>query len=212
MTAHAPLQELVALVADLDMEYSLRGLLNRRSKLGIAFSGQLQIRRHPNRDPGCRVDSQEFLRPFCNQFRYALVMFDLEGSGKDTLPRTELENRIESQLFANGWQNRAAVVVIAPELENWVWSNSPEVDRICGWNRRSPSLREWLVAKGHVKNLTDKPERPKEAFRAALRAARKQPSASLFRQLAESVDFEGCVDPAFNKLRAVLQKWFPKNS
>jgi hypothetical protein len=33
-------------------------------------------------------------------------------------------------LFTSGWENRAAAVVLDPELEIWVWSDSPEVEAV----------------------------------------------------------------------------------
>jgi hypothetical protein len=53
-----------------------------------------------------------------------------------------------------------------------------------------------------------KPDRPKEAMLAALHAARMQRSASIFRSLAQKVDFGKCTDRAFCKFRRLLQEWF----
>jgi hypothetical protein len=43
-----------------------------------------------------------------------------------------------------------------------------------------------------------------------LRITRKKRSSSLYMQLAEQVDFSGCVDPAFIKLRDILKLWFSR--
>jgi hypothetical protein len=54
-----------------------------------------------------------------------------------------------------------------------------------------------------------KPERPKEAMKAAMRQVRKSSSSSVFRELAEKVSVHRCTDPAFQKLRDTLREWFP---
>jgi len=107
------------------------------------------------------------------------------------------------------WGDKAKAIILIPVLEIWVWSDSPHVDEILGWKDRTPALREWLIREGWLKKRALKPDRPKEAFEAALREAQTPKSSSLFRQLAERVSFERCVDSAFNELKIVLREWFP---
>ncbi|MBN2123166.1 MAG: hypothetical protein JW821_02635 [Deltaproteobacteria bacterium] len=202
-------KDLIALVADADMEAAIRALFSRPSSLGIrpiAFD----VMRHVQRDAGCRSGAHDFLRLWLNAFRYAVVLFDHEGCGREQKARNTVELEVEKRLEANGWRGRCAAVVIAPELESWVWSDSPIVDDILGWRGYEPGLREW------VKSKTDfwqggqaKPERPKEAFEAALRSAGKPRSAVLFEELAGHVSVERCLDPSFLKLKRVLSGWFP---
>ncbi|MSR58466.1 MAG: hypothetical protein EXS05_12570 [Planctomycetaceae bacterium] len=201
--------DLVILAADLDTESALRGLLSRPEALGIRPLAA-QIYRHPGRDPGCRTQAHEYLRSFCNQYDHALVVFDREGCGRERISRVEIEQDIERLLSSNGWESRAAVVVIDPELENWVWSDSPHVDAVCGWSGKSPALRNWLIQRGFLNAGNTKPAPPKQAFREALREVRKQPSASLFTELANRVSLARCSDPAFQKMKSTLQTWFPK--
>ncbi len=171
--------DLVVLVADKDMEQTVRGLLARSPSLGIRAIPDARIFVHMGRDSGCRTQCQDFLRSLQKQYRFAIVIFDLEGSGGETSARSDLEQSIERKLYANGWNQRAAVIALEPELEVWVWSDSPEVDEILGWAGRDPGLREWIRDRFELTELR-KPQRPKEAMRAALREARKQPSAALF--------------------------------
>ena len=72
--------DLVVLVADKDMEVTVSGLLARSQSLAMRTTS-VDIYRHPQRDPGCRLRSADFLRSFSRQYRYALVMFDREGCG-----------------------------------------------------------------------------------------------------------------------------------
>jgi hypothetical protein len=203
-------KDLVVLAADKDMEETLLGLLRRERSLGIRKIS-FAIYRHPGRDSSCRTNGASFLRSFCNQFSHAVLIFDHDGSGAEATAAEQLEEDLESQLERNGWQDRAAVIVIEPELESWVWSDSTEVDQVVGWGGRIPDLRRWLVDVGFLPTTSVKPKQPKEAFRQALRHVRKQPSAALFKQLALRVSFRRCEDRAFQKLVAKLQEWFPEN-
>lgn len=109
----------------------------------------------------------------------------------------------------NGWGDRAAAIVIEPELEAWVWSISKQVDEKLGWSNRSPKLREWLQRETAFWPADQaKPARPKEAMEKALREVRKPRSSSIFEDLAKSVSLKGCSDPAFAKLTGKLVEWF----
>lgn len=205
-------KDLVILVADQDIEFSVRGLLSRHRTLGFRKLSykDYDIFRHLGKDPGCLLECHEFLRPFFDQYAHALVMFDREGCGKDDLSRDHLENMVERQLAISGWGNRAAAIVFDPELEVWVWSGSPHVDAVLGWKGKQPDLITWLVDKGFREEFEAKPNRPKKAVEEALRISSKARSASLYRQLAERVSLKKCVDPAFNKFKTILQTWFPE--
>jgi hypothetical protein len=200
-------KDLVVLVADGDMEQALRGLLGRPQALGIRPIAY-EIIRHPQRDPGCRQEGQRLLQPYRQQYRHALVVFDWEGSGGEATEPASLEQQVQQRLADAGWENDAAVVVLNPELESWVWSDSPQVARVLGWSESSDALRTWLTEKGFLKALETKPVRPKEAVEAVLRHARKPRSAAIYRELADKVSLQRCSDPAFAKLQSILREWF----
>jgi len=120
-----------------------------------------------------------------------------------------LESDMERRLGEAEWQDRAAVIVITPELENWVWSDSPHVDRALGWDRSRAVLRNWLQEKGFLDAGAAKPAHPKEAVELVLRTVRKPRSSAIYFELAQSVSTERCTDPAFLKLRRCLREWFP---
>ncbi|MFN3690854.1 MAG: hypothetical protein ACK4UU_08030, partial [Fimbriimonadales bacterium] len=104
-------------------------------------------------------------------------------------------------LSASGWDNRAAVIVIEPELENWVFSPSPHVaDVIADGNR--------AICDKYYDPTQGKPVRPKETMQQILREAKVQRSSALFYKLAQKVSLAGCADPAFQKLKKALQGWF----
>ena len=200
-------QDLIVVVADADAKQAVAGMLRRPESLRIRPI-QFQVDRYSVRDPGCCRTSHKYLRSFIRQFDHAIVMFDRHGSGRDIASREEIETAVERQLAINGWKERSAAIVCDPELEIWVWSDSPEVEEVLGWRGKQPTLGEWLVAEGHCNAGTAKPGDPKEAMRQSLRAVGKSPSASQFRDLAGRVGFARCTDPAFLKFKQTLQLWF----
>jgi hypothetical protein len=202
------MKDLVLLVADKNMEGSLKGILARPAALGlreISFDPYV----HPEQDPGCLRRCHTFLQSFTHQYRYALVLLDHEGCGREETDRLELETELEDRLNGAGWEGRAAAVVIAPELEIWVWSDSPHVERVLGWKEAERPLRDWLVERGYLAPGQLKPHRPKEAVEKILRTVRLPRSSSLYNELARKVGLDRCIDPSFAKLRRLLREWFP---
>jgi hypothetical protein len=201
--------DLVVLVPGKDERETLDGLLSRHSALGIRPLDYRILDPHPRRDPGCFHEAPQDLQPFLLKAQHALVMFDREGSGQEQRSAGEIARDVEGRLRGAGWDDRARALVLDPELEIWVWSDSPHVEKVLGWGDRSPGLREWLREAGLLNTQQIKPDRPKECFDAAIRQARVQRSSALFRRLAEQVSLSRCQDPCFTALRAILTEWFP---
>ncbi|MDD2772267.1 MAG: hypothetical protein PHP45_01065 [Elusimicrobiales bacterium] len=200
-------KDLVILVADKDAELALIELLRRTQALGIRDIN-FDFYKHPNRDSGCFTNAHEFLRSFANHYTHALVVLDKDGSGREGQATYSVENDLKQRLSANGWNERAEVVVIEPELEMWVWSDSPNVDSALGWDGRNPDLRGWLISCNMISASRPKPADPKKVFERALREAKKPKSASIFAELAHNVSFDRCTDSSFTKLKTVLRQWF----
>lgn len=200
-------KDLICLVADKDTQEALQALLQRPEALDIRPPA-FDVFPHPEKDPGCCHHGVDFLRPFATRYRHALLVFDFEGCGREGKTSSKLEQDLQTDLSRNGWDDRARVIVLEPELEVWVWSDSPEVDAILGWSGRFPGLRDWLEQERWLEAGSAKPERPKEAMEAALREARKPRSSATFRKLAETVSFQRCQDQKFLRLKQVLHHWF----
>lgn len=201
-------KDLVLLLADKNMQFAVNGILSRPQSLSIRpVTWDSFV--HPESDPGCLLRADAFLRLFLNRYSHAIVILDREGCGRQHLPREELEAQVEESLAQCGWNDRAVAMVIDPELENWVWSDSSEVERILGWSGQEQPLRQWLSAKGFIDAGSMKPPRPKEAMQEVLRFVRKPRSSALYLQLAQRVGFSRCEDPAFHKLKETLRSWFP---
>jgi hypothetical protein len=199
--------DLILLVADKNIEFGIRGLLDRPQALGIRPL-TVKIYVHPQRDPACARKAHEFLRQFCRDYDRALVVFDHQGCGIENRTPFEIEGQVREVLSANGWDGRADAVVIAPELEAWVFSTSPQVETCLNWPGPEP-LRQWLERRGLWLQQHQKPADPKTALEKALAALRRPRSSAIYESLAGAVVFGQCQDAAFNRFRAVLQNWFP---
>ena len=202
------MKDLVILAADKDLEFALRGMLSRPEALGMRTVEE-DIFVHPEHDPACALRGVDFLDNLSGQYRYSLLIFDHEGSGKEATVPQELQESLNAEFVSSTWGNRARAIVLSPELEMWIWSDSPHIDEVVGWKNRNPRLRPWLIEQDYLQTGEVKPDRPKEAFEAALREARKPRSASLYQQIAERVSLRRCTDTAFLELKGILSNWFP---
>ena len=207
MSSETHSQDLIVLAADKHISACLETLLQeRRTHLAIR-AVSFDIHRHPHSDPGCRTSAAEFLRPFINRYRYALVVFDHRGCGSDQPPDV-VQREVEDQLERNGWQDSRAIA-IAPELESWIWSPSREIARVLGWGHRFRPLQDWLRQQNLWPAGLAKPPEPKKAVEQAIRQKKKVRSSALFKELAAVSTFDGCTDPAFGELRRTLQTLVP---
>lgn len=202
------MKDLLILVADVDAEYTVKGLLSRPESLNIAKIQPPTIVPHLLRDNGCCHGYEDMLRGYVRDHRYAIIMFDKHGSGREEEATADIENDIEQRLARTGWNERCAAIVLEPELESWVWSDSPHVGSVLGWKTLS-ELREWLEQQQLWKADNTKPEDPKEAFKAACRKGQRRISASLFNELASKVQLKHCEERSFLKFKTTLQVWFP---
>lgn len=210
--SNAPDQkDLIVLVADKDAELTVKGLLPRHQAFGIRPISK-DVYSHPEHDPGCLLRGHEFLRSFIHRYAYAIVMLDREGCGKDAVPGEDLEKEIEERLADAGWKDRSTAIVLDPELEIWVWAESPQVDAILGWEGRQPDLRTWLVTRQFIQEKHTKPQQPKSALEKALREVRQPRSSAIYGQLAKQVSFRHCIDRAFVKFWTTLQHWFSEDT
>ncbi len=201
--------DLVALVSGSDDREVLDELLSSRTQALGCRSIDYEIFTHPGRDPGCFNSAPASLEPYRGVARRALVLFDHEGSGQEARSVADVAEDLRLRLDRRGWGDRAGVIVIAPELENWVWSPSPHVGSTLGWDDPQNSLRDWLSINNLWAAGDPKPRRPKECYEAVLRRTRTPRSSALLRQIASRVSLAQCQDPSFEALRDLLRSWFP---
>jgi len=201
-------KDLIVLVADSSTAEGLEALLQRHQSLRIKPIS-FDVRTYPQRDAGVFNRAHTYLTPFMKRYSYALVVLDYEGCGCEAPGPETVSTDVQMRLDRSGWEGRSRVILIYPELDIWVWSDSPHVDRVLGWFGRKPTLREWLKSKELLRKGHPKPERPKEARLAAMKQVGTRESSAIFEKLGSSVSVKRCTDPAFQLLLATLREWFP---
>jgi len=204
-----PKSDLIVLAADRNIESAISGLLSRQESLGIRQI-DYKIFSHTHHDPGCLRESHSFLRNFVDAYSYAMVIFDRVGCGNEIRTREELEADVEHNLNTVGWNGRSIALVLDPELEIWVWKDSPHVASALGWPDNIQFLRSWLIDSGYLTEGDIVPRRPKEAMEAVLRINHKPRSSAIYKQLAETVGLNRCKNPTFIKFRQTIGLWFPR--
>lgn len=183
------MKDLVILVADIQQEKAIQTLLEeRRPSLGLG-PVTLDIFRHSGHDPGVYREAGAFLATFTGQYRYALVLLDIAWEGSPG-SAAEIEQTIQTDLDRRGWRNRSVVIALAPELEVWVWANSPHVPTELGmtWEQ----FRELAEREGYWSPGAVKPAHPKELLEDVLYRTRKRRSSVLFMRLARRVGLAAC--------------------
>jgi hypothetical protein len=202
------MKDLLCLAADEDIEATLTNLLIRREALRIAPI-TFDVRVHPQRDPGCFKQGAAFLGESLAGYKFGLIVFDQAWDGAPSRVPEELEATVRAELERRGLERRADVVVIDPELEARVFSDSPHVETGLGWAGRSPPLKAWLEQQGLWRAGLPKPPDPKRAVEAALHAVRRPRSSAIYANLAAKVSVDRCVDASFARFCARLRSWFP---
>jgi len=200
------MKDLIILVPDKNIQSTFNGILQRHISLNIRKI-HYDIFIHSNRDPGVYSKAAEFLRPFFNKYNYSLVILDKEGSGQEGKSTEETCKKIKEKLECNGWDKRAEIILIEPELEIWAWTDSVHMAQAVGWQNYT-ELKNFIINKGLWPEHMPKPLHPKEAFELALREKKIPRSSSIYKQIADNVTFTRCEDRSFRKLLVILQTWF----
>lgn len=199
------MKDLILLVADKSMEKAIQGGLSRPISLGISPIA-FDFLQHPGRDGGTRTSGSQILSLEKNRYRHALLVLDHEGSGSDQ-SAVELEEKLDNEL-QNVWGHDAKAIVIAPELDVWMWGSDNSLADILRWPEPKP-IREWLAAKGFALDTEGKPLRPKEALEAIFPICKLPRSSAIYEKIAANISLSRCRDSSFLRLKATLQSWFP---
>jgi len=198
--------DLICVVADKCIDAAIDQVLRRPNALGIRDI-TFETIVHPRRDPGCFHESAELLAGYTTHAHHALVVLDQEWMGAPASAGTELERLLEASLQAIGTAKWARAVVIDPELEAWVFADSPHVATALGC-QSFLDLRTKLEGAGLWSADRRKPADPKRAVEWALHQARRPRSSSIYREIATSVSLRRCEDPSFLRLTELLRGWF----
>lgn len=212
-------RDIVFLVADKNMEEVFSAFLSRdkfHHSLGcdeFKFDAGLDIHRHPRKDPGVYNEADAFLETYRDSHYCAVVVLDSEWEGSPGAEkiRTKLEADLKDR-----WE-RFAVIVIDPELEQWVWISRKGADNAhevhphvvsCLKYAKDKPLHQWLRENDNWDEERVKPKRPKDAVEQILKQSRTPRSSAIYRNIVERVSVNGCQDIAFQALVVKLQEWF----
>lgn len=202
-------RDLVFLVADGAMEQMLRGFFGRdqfHRSIGCGpfiFDPREDIIVAPTKDPGVYGTARELLRPFESSYRHAVIMLDRDWEGSPGCDR--IREKITAAM-KDAW-DEFAVIVIDPELEAWVWQESPHVADAF---RCPTNFREILAKSNHWPEDQLKPPDPKAALNHLRKRYRADRQNAAFRRLAATISVRHCQDAAFNHLCTNLRTWFPE--
>jgi hypothetical protein len=210
------MNDLLFLVADRNMAEAVAGLLDRDQVHRVIgcepfdFDSRRDIKVAAGQhDPGLYVRANELLRPLAEDYRHAVVIVDEEWEGSPGAQA--IEQRLWEHLEDAGWaRDRGLALVVCPEADVWLWSDSPHSATALGWPSWT-ALRPALEREGWLSADQRKPSRPKEAAEWALKhCGHKAPrSAALYRQVASSVSVSRCEDAALERLLEGIRVWFP---
>lgn len=210
------MKELLFRVADKCMAEAIAGVFDRPAwdrVIGCRrfdFDSQRDIRVAAGRnDCGLYSEGCELVRPFFGEYRRVVMIVDEAWDGS---PGAEtIEAKLRDHLVRAGWSVEDSLpLVVCPEVDIWLWSESPHSATALGWDSWI-DLRPALHANGWLSPEQAKPALPKEAAEWAVRngSRKKVRSASLYRQVASKVSLERCSDNALVRLVDQLRTWFP---
>ncbi|WP_293687782.1 hypothetical protein [Thiolapillus sp.] len=205
------------LLADKNMQAAFEGFLTRQrchASLGCGafeFDHRIDILvAAGDNDPGLYTRGHELLRPFQSSHHQAVVVLDAEWDGSPGADA--IRQHMTQQITASGWDNdRFRVIVIEPELENWIWQKSDHVARGLGFENHNELILDPDMADAWPEGCC-KPIAPKEAMEHLLRKKRIPRSSSIYKDIASSVSIRHCEDAAFQMLLETLREWFPREN
>ncbi len=211
------MKDLLIVTADNSIKAALCGFFEREGWWNAVGCGRFSIDPQNDikaaqglNDPGLYRRAGDLLQPLAPEYRHVLVILDGEWEGAPSDPhaiRDAVENHIESAGWAKG---DGCGIVIVPELEIWLWADSPHLASLLNFPDFA-SLRQ------HVQTNSDawpvgsaKPADPEEALKVVCRNAPVTPkNPSLFRHVCRAVGTKHCADPAVARLFDALRTWFP---
>lgn len=209
------MRDCIFYVADQNMAETFTGFLNRPNfhlSMGCGafqFDPLLDIARAKGKtDGGLWRHAGSLCKGYLKTHHKLVVALDRDFGGSPG--QTQIRKEIAQQLLSAGWQqSQFIVLVIDPELEQWIWQDNIHVESALKYTR-PPSLRAFLAQTGDWPAGQDKPTDPKAAFeKCVVRQLRGNRSSSLYRKIAANVSVTNCRDAEFQSLRQQLQVWFP---
>lgn len=211
------MRDCIFLLADKNMQAAFEGFFSREAVHQSLGCGAFRF--DPRRDiavaagdndPGLYTRGHELLRPYQKTHRRAVVVLDAQwdGSPGEALIRQHLTDQISS----TGWAtDHFAVIVIDPELENWIWQPNDHVAKGLGFSSSNELMADTDLQTAWPQGQ-DKPSLPKKTLEVLLQKKSIPRSSAIYKQITSKVSVKRCQDSAFRQLVALLQKWFPQEN
>jgi hypothetical protein len=202
------------LVADNNMRFAFEGFLTREnfhcslecSPFNFDSAEDILVASGDN-DPGLYIRGHEILRPAKNTHKHAIVVLDAKWEG--TPGRQVITEQLSSRIASTGWgREDFQVIVIDPELENWIWQRNVNLAHFLRFDSLAKLLNDPDVQRYWSKEKP-KPECPKKVLETLLKKQNMRRSSALYRQISSKVSVKDCQDSAFHLLRDTLRRWFP---
>lgn len=185
----AGMRDCFFLLADKNMQATFEGFLTRPAFFRslacgeFAFEPRLDLSvAAGDNDPGLYTRGHELLRPYQASHRHAVVALDADWDGS---PGGEaISEHLTARIKATGWEaDRFVVIVIDPELENWIWQQNDHVARGLGFSDSDELLADPDLRAAWPHEQA-KPSSPKEILESLLQ---KEESHALLRFTKESL-------------------------
>lgn len=208
------MRPLLVYVADKNMAEAVGGLLSRRGfhhAIGCApfdFDSRQDIKvANGQNDPGLYTRGGELISPFRDDYERAVLIADEEWDGSPGADA--MRDALRRHLDDAGWVGDTGLpLVVSPEADVWLWSDSPHSATALGWASWD-DLRPALQDHGFIQVGRQKPERPKEAAEWALATKRLSRAAWRYREVSSKVSIRRCEDDALRVFINQLRTWFP---
>lgn len=206
------MKDLLVYVADADALAFIRALLQRPQALGIREI-RYDIERHPQRDAGMVLSGAELVRMQKGRYQKALLIWDYHGCGRDHKQTpAEIAAEIQDKLDRFNWIDNSAVIVLTPELEQWLWFCDNAIAAYC--DIPLEELQQWVQRRASQLGMDIaalKAEQPKELFEHLMRNRLKRTiSPRDFEEIGKRASVQalmGC--DSFGAITSVLRSWFP---
>ena len=210
-------ERLAILVPDGAYPLILEALLTKRRRSLDLREVAREIIKDAFRDSSREVVA--LLRPYLRDCTHVLLLRDLEGSGAEERGAKVLEAELLDELVENGWhKDRAAVLVVEPEVEAWLRFDSVHLRELVRERARKrqddaellfPQVVADAIQACGGSDQIGKPQRPKETLEMLLKEFGVRRSNAIYGKLAEREGLRGCKQKSFQRLVTTLHNWFP---
>lgn len=206
------MKDLLVYVADADALAFMRAILTKPQAL-VTREISFDIERHIQRDAGMVQSGAELARMKKGHYEKALLMWDHHGSGREhRATPDEAGEEIQHKLDTFTWRGNSAVVVLVPELEQWLWYCESAICSHLGISL--DQLQQWQQERADKMGKTVeelKAKQPKELFEHLLRdRLRKTISPRDFEEIGRRSSVKTLLAcDSFNAIATTLRIWFP---